>query len=403
MRHLRSALQVAWRSMFQNRLRVTLTVLGIIAGVTTIVFVAHVSESASSRILAQLNSLLSARSLVVNSLATFRDGRLTRLVREDAAALRRLQDVRSVAVYQGTRATVIAGNKNRRLDVAGITLPYFGMRGYFIAQGEPWNPEQEERGAAVCVLGQAAAESLFGGVSALGKTVRIRTVPFSVVGVTRGREASSVTVGQDDRIFVPIGALQRRLLGSSSSAIEAIFVESAAEEQLPKLVERVDSLMLERRRIARGRDRDYKITTQSELRERQESINATLALLFTVVATLSLIAAGVGVMNIMLVSVAERTREVGLRLSLGARRADILLQFLVESLLMTSVGAVIGSAAGLGLAWSAAVVMGAPFSFNWAALSAALVLSFTLGLVFGLGPALRAARLDPVKALAAAQ
>jgi putative ABC transport system permease protein len=258
---------------------------------------------------------------------------------------------------------------------AGSLLSYFPIRRYTVDKGELWTESDENLKTRVCVIGGTVADKLFGAIDPVGRSFRIGVQPFRVIGVLARRGTSPFGEDQDDRIIMPIGSFRSRIMHTAPGRADLILVSAASEDTVMRAESQINSILRQRHRIAVGAEPDFSVGSQAELRTMQRGITGALTALLLGVAAVSLIVGGIGVMNIMLVSVVERTREIGIRMSIGARSFDILIQFLVEAIVLSLIGGLLGAAVGIS------------------------VTSSFIGIVFGFLPARRAASLDPIEAL----
>ncbi len=396
------ALRLALGAIVRNRTRAVLTVLGILIGITAVVIVTALGTSTSDQIGGEIDSFAAnglfvwpqpvqasgARSKVVGRL-TEADGR---------AIAREAVSVSAVAPFLQTQGQVVYGDKNVQTAIIGTTLPYFPIRRFSVGRGANWTESDELLKTKVCLVGQTVATNLFGSEDPVGRTIRVGRSPYQIIGVTTPRGSSPFGDDQDDRVLMPIGSFRARVMHTSPGRTDQLIVGATGPETVNRAKEQIESILRQRHHLEPGRD-DFQVSSQAEMRATQEAITDTLSALLLGVAAVSLLVGGVGVMNIMLVSVAERTREIGIRMSIGAREHDILVQFVVEAMVLTLIGGVLGvglgSAATLGIGRALAFPM-AP-SAGW--LAVALGVSIAIGLVFGFLPAWRAAKLDPIAAL----
>ena len=397
-----SALRLALGAIARNRTRAVLTILGILIGITAVIIVTALGATTSREIGGEIDSFAAnglfvwpqpvqasgARSKVVGRL-TEADGRA--IAREGVS-------ISAVAPFLQTQGQVVYGDKNVQTALIGTTTQYFPIRRFSVGKGAMWTEADELLKTKVCLVGQTVATNLFGPGDPVGRTIRIGRSPYQIVGLLTSRGSSPFGDDQDDRVLLPIGSFRARVMHTSPGRADQLIVGATSPETVGRAKEQIESILRQRHRLEPGRD-DFQVSSQAEMRQTQEAITSTLSLLLLSVAAVSLFVGSVGVMNIMLVSVAERTREIGIRMSIGARERDILVQFVVEAMVLTLIGGVLGvvlgSAATMGLGRALSFPM-AP-SAGWIAIS--LGLSVGIGLVFGFLPALRAAQLDPIAAL----
>lgn len=398
------SLWLALRSVARSGLRSTLTVLGVLIGVAAVVTVVALGESARDQVASQIQSLGSNLIYIFNAegegqaRANERAGH--RLSVSDAEAIRReVPGLRAITVYSSTKAEVVSDFESASVDIVGADQDYVTVRGYGIESGRDLSQSEVDAKAKVCLLGQTAAQKLFGQSDPVGYSLRIGRHRFEVIGVLSKKGQSPFGSDQDDRIVMPIGSWHARVSPGHDRKVDIIIASAPDAASVPGLRDQMDQVMLEQRRAGPDGKRDYRLLTQDTFRKSEEEIYQVLSVVLVSIAAISLFVGGVGVMNILLVSVTERRREIGTRLAVGARAWDIRWQFLAEAITLTCLGGLLGLALALAglellerqLGWSLAL----PLS----AVGAALGTSVLLGLGFGFWPAERAARLDPIEAL----
>jgi putative ABC transport system permease protein len=397
------AIRLALSAILRNKLRATLTVLGILIGVTAVVIVTALAGGASESVGSQIDNfgsnLLFINPETVQSSGA--RGKVTgRLTENDAKAVARdAVSVERVAPFLSTMGQVVYGDKNAATMMAGTTVAYFPIRRFRIGRGELWTETDELLKTKVCVIGTTVADKLFGTDDPIGRTIRIGRSPYRVIGLLEPKGNSPFGEDQDDRILMPIGSFRARVMHTSPGRVDMFMASSTSDQTTTRAQEQITSILRQRHRIAEGRDADFVVNTQAEFRQAQQAIADVLSALLLSVAAVSLVVGGIGVMNIMLVSVAERTREIGIRLSIGARERDILVQFLVEAIVLSLVGGLLGIVVGVG------ATLGLGRALGWNAVPSvesivvAVATSGIIGVVFGFLPARRAAKLDPIEAL----
>ncbi len=397
---LRELVALALSRLGTARLRAVLTMLGIIIGVGSIVALVAVAQGATSGItnrIAGLGTNLltvnpgSATSGFVRQAA----GSATTLTLADASALAQLDGVAAVAPSVSTQAIVVAGTENTTTSIVGTTSTYPQVRAYTMWQGSFLTDVAVQRSLRVAVLGSTTADDLGLGADAVGTDVLVGGIPFRVVGILQAKGSSAGT-SEDDQVLIPITTAQRYFVSGTKVRSIAVSVASSSEIELTKA--RMTSL-LEERHGTNGTNDDFTISDQAQLLETFSSVTGTLSLLLAGIASISLVVGGIGIMNIMLVSVRERTREIGIRKAVGARRRDILLQFLVEALVISVLGGLIGILVGVVASAVIGVIAGWGFMFSSLTVVVAVGFSLLVGVVFGVWPARQAARLDPITAL----
>jgi len=405
--NLHTALRAALRALTANLLRSVLTMLGIIIGVGAVITMLAVGRGATERVQEQIKGLGSNIVLVVPgslSAAGVRLGAQTRsrFTEEDAEALaREVPEVQVAAPSSRTTAQAVAQSANWNTTIFGTTNDYLEAREWPLAAGRLFEAAEQQGSAKVAWLGQTAARELFADDDPLGQTVRVRGVPFTVVGVLAAKGQNAVGQDQDDIVIVPMSTFRNRIwnAGGNVRRIWSIHVKVRAGADMARAEESMRTLLRQRLRVPEGGDDTFSIRNLSEVLQAQEESSRVMTALLAAVAGVSLLVGGIGIMNIMLVSVTERTREIGLRMAVGARGRDILAQFLIESVTLSLVGGAIGVALGVLATWAVERATG------WTAVmepwSVLLAVGFAglVGVFFGYYPARRAARLQPIVAL----
>ncbi len=392
-------LRSAWRALGANRMRTALTTLGMIIGVAAVVTMLGVGEGARASVEGQIRAL-GSNVLTIRPGAPrrgpVRTGRVETLTSEDAQAISRLENVVAVAPESSGSAQVEFLENNMTSSIIGTTSEYLGVRSFEVAQGVIFSELDLQGRRRVAVIGSNVAVELFGGLSPLGERIQIKGVSFRVIGVLAEKGVTGFS-SPDDQILVPLTTHQGVLFGNDF--LSTISVQVPSEDEMDGVQASVEQLLRIRHRMAPGVDDDFNVRSQTEMLETMGEITGTFTALLGGVAAVSLLVGGIGIMNIMLVSVRERTREIGVRMAVGARRRDVMLQFLIEAVIVSMAGGL----AGLLLGWIGAQAIA--FFGGWETLVPAyaavlaLATSLGIGVVFGVGPARHAARLDPVDAL----
>jgi putative ABC transport system permease protein len=402
MRYL-AILRIAFRALRRNTLRTILTMLGIIIGVGAVIAMVGIGNGAKAQVQARIAAL--GQNVILIFAGDFRRGGVSSgfgsagtLTVEDAMAI--LNEVPGVAAISPeirTGGQVSVGNQNVNTSVVGEGVDYFAIRQWEFTDGAPFSEADVRSAAKVAVLGKTTADKLFPGEDPIGKSIRIKNVPVRVLGVLRAKGTSMMGSDQDDIVVVPYTTCMRRIAGVTT--LRGINVQASSSEQIPEVQAAVGELLRQRHRIQAGREDDFTIRSQQEISETASATTETMTALLAGVAVISLIVGGIGIMNIMLVSVTERTREIGIRMAVGARGRDILSQFLIEAVTLSSIGGLIGIAAGVGGAKLITVIKEWPtlVPMNWILIS--FVVSAIVGVAFGFYPAHKASRLDPIDAL----
>ena len=401
-------LRVAMRALAVNKLRSLLTMLGIIIGVAAVIVMIAVGAGAQQRVQEQISSLGSNLLLILSGSTTSGGVRMgfgsnLTISEDDAAAIpREIPQTMAAPALRGT-AQLIWGNTNWSTVIFGVTPEYIEVRQWEIAAGRIFDAADMAGATKVCLVGQTVAKQLFGGADPLGQVIRVRRVPFTVIGVLESKGQSMMGSDQDDLVLMPITTARKRVLGASNLAkqrsVGTIWVKVAEGQDMKAAEEQVRSLLRQRHRLQPGQDDDFSLRNLEEVAATQEASSRVLAILLAAVASVSLVVGGIGIMNIMLVSVTERTREIGLRMAVGARTRDILGQFLVEAVTLSLIGGMAGIAIGIATAVGIAQFAGWRILLSPESVMLAVAFAFAIGVFFGFYPARKAARLNPVEAL----
>jgi len=391
------------QALSRNRIRSALTVLGIVIGVAAVIATLAIGQGAREAVQAQIRSLGANTLTVMSGTITASGARMSAgsnntLTAEDAEAIKReCPAVQAVAPTVRTSAQAVYGANNWATQVQGTTADFPIVRAWPVASGV-FVTDSDVRGAAkVCVLGAEVALQLYGDADPIGSTVRIKDMPFRVVGVMGVKGGQGWGGSQDDVILVPLTTAMRKLM--SRTSVNAIAVSAVSEREVPAASEQITELLRQRHRIRPGADQDFFLFTQQEIASSAAETSKVMTLLLASIAAVSLMVGGIGIMNIMLVSVTERTREIGIRRAIGARRRDIMMQFLAESAFLSLAGGALGVALGIGAATAVTQIARWPTMIQPAAVILAFGFSTAIGIFFGYYPALRASGLDPVEAL----
>jgi putative ABC transport system permease protein len=405
---LAEALRGALSALAANKLRAMLTALGIFIGVAAVIATVGVGAGAREQVLAQIRSLGS--NLLVVTPGSFNTGGVrmgagTRqnLTWDDARAIERdLPAVEVAGAFIRSQQQLIAQNQNWPTFVQGIDPEYLVAHEWALSSGRFFTPEEAAGGRKVALLGTTVAQNLFGDEDPVGRQVRIRTTPFEVIGVLAPKGEGQGGWDQDDIVLIPFWTARRSIMGASRAwfrSVNAISVKVHEGEDMKVVEEQLRALFRQRHRVVATEPDTVQIRNLAEVAATRDASARTLSTLLAAVAAVSLLVGGIGVMNIMLVSVTERTREIGLRLALGARRRDILWQFLLEAVTLALLGGAAGVAAGIGVSQLMSQWAGWPVLIQWDAVALAVAVSGLTGLFFGFWPARRAAKLDPIQAL----
>ena len=395
------AIKLASTSIRRNALRSVLTLLGIVIGVGAVIAMVTIGTGASQKVQENLAKLGSNMLIVRAGQSTFGPGSnndARAFEERDVAALKaNLSGVRGVAPSAQRNAKVVYGALNYGTTITGTTPDYFIVQDWTLREGRVFTEGEERSGTTVCVIGSTIVTELFGSIDPLGQRLRIGNFACEVIGLLDSKGQSAFGSDQDSVVLLPLRTYHRRLAGNTRISSINISVTEAADIQ--RVQRDAEDVLRERRRVAPGEDDNFTVRDMTQIANTMAATTSVLTGLLGAVAAVSLLVGGIGIMNIMLVSVTERTREIGIRLAIGALERQVLTQFLVESIVLALFGGIIGIAAGLGIAAAAAVIMEVPFSADPRIIALAFVVSAVIGVVFGYFPARRAARLDPIEAL----
>jgi putative ABC transport system permease protein len=393
---------LALRSIRRNVMRSSLTILGIVIGVAAVITMVTLGKGATAKVTSDI-SKLGSNLLQVRPGQGFRGpggARSTAAMLEatEAEAIEReISGLAAVAPAASRGTQAIYGNQNWSTSVTGTTSAFLKVRDWPLGSGSPFTDGDMRSGRAVCILGATVRDKLFGKQDPLGATIRLGKISFKVAGVLTSKGQSTFGTDQDDFVILPLRAFQRRFAGNTD--VSVIYISARDGVSTEKVQQDIERLMRERRRITAGKEDDFNVRDMQEIVSTLTGTTRVLTALLGAVAAVSLLVGGIGIMNIMLVSVTERTREIGTRLAIGALEREVLMQFLVEAVVLSSFGGLCGIILGLGAAAIGARALGIPFVFNSGIVLLAFVFSAAVGVLFGYAPARKAARLDPIEAL----
>jgi putative ABC transport system permease protein len=397
---IRITLVMAFRQIRRNTLRSFLTMLGIVIGVGAVIALVTIGQGATARVTADIGKL-GDKLLIVSPGGMRRSSGFSQaegFTKEDVAAIsNEVPGAQRVAPTVQKQALAVWGNRNWSTSVTGTTNEYLEVRAYTLAAGRALTEAEVTAGQPLCLLGASVKKELFAAEDAIGSSLRLDKLSCEVVGVLAAKGQSGMGQDQDDVVLMPLRTVQRRLLGSNG--INTIYVSAAHDVSTARVKAQIENLLRERRRIAEGAEDDFNVRDMQEIAEAMTSATGTLTALLGAIAAVSLLVGGIGIMNIMLVNVTERTREIGIRLAIGALAREVLLQFLVESIVLSMLGGVIGIVIGLLGSYAAARSLGVPFVVVPNILMIAFGFSAFIGIAFGYLPAHKAARLNPIEAL----
>ena len=394
---------IATKALWANKMRSALTVLGIVIGVVAVIIMFAVGTGAREEISAKMNSLGSNMLFIrpdVFRTGGVRSGSVQTLNVKDAEAIGiECPSVTAVAPVVNFSAQVVQGNTNWSTRITGTTGPFLTVKDWEIEDGRNFTSTEERGAAKVCLLGETVADELFGSADPIGASVRIGKVPFNVIGLLKSK-GESMMGDEDDIVLVPFTTARKRLSPSRTPGrVGSIFVKSSSPERLNAAQNEIEALLRQRHRIKEGEEDDFRVQNVTQMVEATKSATGVMTMLLTAVASVSLLVGGIGIMNIMLVSVTERTREIGIRMAVGATATDIRIQFMTEALLLSLIGGLVGVALGWGGALSITKVTGWNTSVPVFAVVLAVGVSAATGMFFGYYPAAKAARLNPIDAL----
>jgi len=388
------------QAIARNKLRSFLTTLGIIIGVASVVAMVHLGQSATRSVTEEIASIGSNLLFVMPGTAQRGPGGLRTSAENfelaDVEAIRNEVDGILVAPALTTSATVVIGSANDTIPVIGTTNEYFSVRNHYLDYGRGFGDGELSSGAAVCIIGKTLIEEMFLGQEALGSNIRVGRTACRVIGVLE-EKGESMGQDRDKTILMPVKAVQRRLVGELD--VSAIYVSALVDGSTGLVQEQIESLLRQRRNTVNGGADDFYVRDTQDIAQALESTTNTLTILLGAIAAVSLLVGGIGIMNIMLVSVTERTREIGIRLAIGARARDVLTQFLVESIALSTLGGAIGLVIGVGGTWLVTWQLDMPFVISPTVMAVGFSFSVAIGVIFGYFPARKAAMLNPIDAL----
>ena len=404
-------IRVALRALAKNKMRAGLTVLGVVIGIAAVTTMVSIGESAGALVRGQLQGLGTNVLFIVptsNRTGGVRDATLPTLTADDSDALARdCPTVLASSPLVFTNGQVIYGNSNwKPKQMFGVGPDYLTVRNWQLQSGGFFTERDVTAAAKVCVIGQTLVAKLFQTSDPLNQAIRVKNIPFRVVGVLERKGANIVGDDQDDIVLIPYTTVKKRLQGSMFDDIHAIMASARTLGQMSDAEAEIRQLLSERHRIHPGEPPDFRVQNTTEIANMLGVITGTITLMLAAIAGISLLVGGVGIMNIMLVSVTERTREIGIRMAVGARGRDILRQFLVEAVLLSTIGGIVGLTLGIGASLGLTALINSfttgskwPFVVSVPAAVTALIFAAAVGMFFGYYPARRASKLDPIEAL----
>lgn len=395
-----NVLLLALREIRRNVMRSILTILGIVIGVAAVIIMVTIGGGATVQVTEQIASL-GSNLLMVSPGQRMGMGQRSsapafRL--DDAEAISRdISDIAAVAPSSSQGATVVFGNENWSTSISGSTNDFFTAGNWTFKDGRPFTDSEIRAGKAVCIIGETVRKELFGGQNPLGQNIRLARLSCEVIGLLESKGQSTMGTDQDDLVIIPLRTFQRRISGNQDVRLIQVSVKDGASTQKVELL--ITELLRERRHISANEDDDFSVMDMKEITKMLSGTTKVLTMLLGAVAAISLLVGGIGIMNIMLVSVTERTREIGIRLAIGALEREVLMQFLVEAVVLSSLGGIIGIILALAGSVALADLMQVPFVFNAGIIVISFLFSAAVGVIFGYFPARKAAQLDPIEAL----
>ncbi len=400
-----TTMKVALFALSKNKMRSGLTALGIIIGVGAVIAMVGIGNGARAQVEAQVASMgqnviqVSAGSSSSRGVRQGAESAVTLTVEDAEAIAEEVPDAVAVSPEVKIKTRIIVGNRNWSASVYGESPEYFELRQWPLTDGAVFTDQDVRAAAKVAVIGSAAAEELFGDEDPLGEIIRIQNVPFTVTGVLKPKGTSVSGSDNDDNVFVPYTTAMKRLIGQQQIGLRRINVQAANADVLSDVQKQIIALLHQRHRKGTSEEEDFKVQSQLEIGEVATETTRTMTLLLAAIASVSLVVGGIGIMNIMLVSVSERTREIGVRMAVGARARDILRQFLVEALTLSCLGGVIGIGVGTGTSRLLSAAHNWPTLISLDSVLVAFLFSAAVGVFFGFYPARKASLLDPIDAL----
>ena len=399
-------LSEAWHAMGANRLRTFLTMLGMVIGVGAVVLMMAIGEGAQQSIKRSIDSMGSNLFVILSGSSSASgsrsgSGNSSALNINDANAVGDLEDIAAIAPISTGNAQIIFSGNNWNTSIIGTSPTYFSIRGWNVDSGELFSDADIRSANRVALIGKTVAENLFGDdIDPIGKTIRIKKSPFMILGVLESKGQSFDGRDQDDTIIVPITTAQRKLFGNQiPGSVRMIMAQAKSEKYMGVAEDAINDLIRQRHNIRENAESDFSVRNLTAMAKTASETAKTMSMLLGAIASISLLVGGIGIMNIMLVSVTERTREIGIRMAIGAREKDILLQFLLEACVISIVGCVIGVALGLGGALLVKKMVGAEILISMRSIVLAFSVAASVGVFFGYYPATKAAKLHPIEAL----
>jgi putative ABC transport system permease protein len=398
-------IRVAFRALVRNKMRAALTMLGIIIGVSAVIAMVSIGQGASASVQAQIDSIgtnllfVSAGSQNVGGVrsGTGDTGNNVLTVEDLDAIKREVPSVSMVTPSVNTRAQLIAGNMNWNTSLQGVSEQYPDIRKWSIESGSFFTDGDVRTAARVIVIGKTLADTLYAGSDPVGQTIRVSNLPFRVVGVMAGKGQDPQGRDQDDIAFAPYTTVQKKVLGRDR--VQIAYVSAISQDATYTAQQQISELLRQRHKLTAGEPDDFTVRNMTDIAEAANETSKTMTILLACIAGVSLLVGGIGIMNIMLVSVTERTREIGIRMAIGARSSAVRSQFLIESIVLSLTGGTVGIILGIALSLAIPAMLGWPTLVSTMAIVGSVIFSGAVGIFFGYYPARKAAALDPIDAL----
>jgi len=396
---LLNALILALGAIKRNLMRSFLTILGIVIGVASVIILVTLGNGTTAQVTKQIANM-GSNLLMVSAGKRMGPGQSTASpfkVQDAEAITSEISSVAGAAPNASRSLTAIYGNENWSTSVTGTENDYLEITNRSISEGRQFSESEMRAGAAVCILGATVRKNLFGGQDPLGAKIRLGKISFEVIGLLQAKGQTGMGMDQDDTVIIPLRTFQRRVAGNQDVNMIIVSVQDGASTS--RVQRDIEWLMRERRHIVAGKEDDFNVMDTKEIAETLTSTTKMLTSLLAAVAAVSLLVGGIGIMNIMLVSVTERTREIGTRLAIGALEREVLFQFLVEAVILSSFGGLCGITLALAISLWLANLLQVPYVFSFGIIALSFLFSVAVGIIFGYFPALKAARLNPIEAL----
>jgi putative ABC transport system permease protein len=401
---LKNLLIASIRSLGKNKMRTFLTMLGIIIGVASVIAMVSIGQGSKKSIQAQISTLGTNVMMIWPQASStggvrMEAGSSQKMTIEDVKIItERCPAVAYITPQVRTSGQLVAGNQNWRTSVYGVYPEYFEIRNLNLTSGTPFTMSDDRSAAKVCVVGQTVVNNLFGAdADPIGRFIRINKIPFKIIGITEQKGQNAFGQDQDDMVIAPFSTVQKRMLAITH--IQSMLASATSESMIPTATQEITEVLKAKHRLGPSEEPDFTIRTQTDIAQMATSTSGIMTILLATIASISLLVGGIGIMNIMLVSVTERTREIGIRMSVGARGRDVLLQFLIEAMMISLLGGLIGIALGILASEVITVVLKWPMTITAQSIMMSFLFSSAIGIFFGWYPARKAANLNPIDAL----